>query len=143
MDSISLDRRTKIYFDIHNKIIGRKPTKSNLRHTGSDNSLYIGMSNNEIMSGVIKKIFSCSSVNDYKNKEYTMNAYGINVHVSTNINKDGQLQIKICGNGTMYLILSNYKKFFNRVNEQELILFVDFKNNKIYFKEEGLLWVYI
>ncbi|HOA81832.1 MAG TPA: hypothetical protein PKK61_12340 [Defluviitaleaceae bacterium] len=140
MDRISLDGRTKIYFDLRKKIIGRKPTRSNLKINGSDNSLYIGMNTKPAITGIIKEMFSYNSIEEFKDNTYFMYSYVSLVTVNTNINNDGQLQIKICGNGTIRSILDSYRqKITEPIFEDELILLVDFSSKKIYFEKEVLL----
>jgi len=136
MDSISLDKRTKIFFSVNDKMIGRIPTKSNLKRNGSDNSLYLGMSNNELIQALIKKIFSYSDIEEFNNKNFEMRSYGHLFEVITNINNEGQLQLKIGGNGTMHSIFVSYQMFKEKnINLDEIIILVDFKNNVVEIKE--------
>ena len=46
MLSLDLSKGTTIYYDIESKIIGRKPSPSNLKEQGSDNSIYLGIVGN-------------------------------------------------------------------------------------------------
>ena len=59
------------------------------------------MNTKPAITGIIKEMFSYNSIEEFKDNTYFMYSYGSLVTVNTNINNDGQLQIKICGNGTI------------------------------------------
>lgn len=136
MDIISLDKKTKVFFDIDNKIIGRVPTKSNLKKNGSDNSLYFGTYKNIIMNSILKAFFSYANITEFGKKVFEMKSYGQDLNVETNINNEGQLQIKVGKNGTMYSLFVSYQMSIEeRVDSSDVIILVNFNENTIFFKK--------
>lgn len=129
--------KVDLYYEIDNKTIGRMPSNSNLKTNGSDNSLYLGMKKNEQLCDIICKIFKYSSIDEFDGKEFDMKSYGgIDVMVSTNINNDGQIQIRINKNGMMRDI---YTEFLleqeDDIQPQDVIIVVDFINMNVRIKK--------
>lgn len=136
MESLALNKNTNIYFDYEKKIIGRVPTPSNLKENGSDNSLYMGLKNNDKSAGLICNLFSINKIDDFSNRTFYMNYYDEFIELQTNINHDGQLQFKVVGNGKMHNMISKYEKIVkNKVNTDNIIIFLNFEDNEIYFSE--------
>ena len=100
MMSVLKIKNFEFYYEIENKTIGRKPSNSNLLASGSDNSLYFGMTSNEQIADILCKIFGYKDISEFHNKNFNMTSHGgIAVTVTTNINAEGQMQIKINKNG--------------------------------------------
>lgn len=133
MKILELGRGTEIFYDPELKIIGRKPTISNLKKTGSDNSLYMGLINNKKSVDLITHIMGLSSIDDFNDKSIWMGFYGENVEVQCNINHEGQLQYKIVGNGKMAELLEKYENNIGSIERDKLLLMLDFLNNEIFF----------
>lgn len=135
MNSLNLGKGAIIYYDIEGKIIGRKPSISNLKEHGSDNSLYFGIVGN-YSDDILCSIFDIDKIEDFSSRNYKMNFYGFEVDISCNINKEGQIQIKVNGSGHMFRLLSKYKENINPINDiDNLLILFDFKYNEIYFNE--------
>lgn len=135
MNKIDLGRGTIIYYDIESKIIGRKPTVSNLKEYGSDNSLYMGLIEKKSQN-IICSIFNVENIDDFSNKKYNMNFYGEEIEVECNINKEGQLQLKVPGEGHMYYLLSKYERNVKEIeNKDNLVILLDFEKMEILFDE--------
>ena len=70
----------KVFFDTKNKIIGRKPTKSNILETcGSDNDIYLCNITQLEVIDKIKEIIGIDNINDFNGNKVTMNFYGNDV----------------------------------------------------------------
>lgn len=135
MKSLKLDKNTIIYYDIESKTIGRKPSPSNLKEKGSDNSVYLGIVGN-YLDKILCSIFEVKNISEFSLKDYKMNFYGNEVDISCNINKNGQIQIKVNSEGHMYKLLSKYKNNINpEINENNLLILFDFANKEIFFNE--------
>lgn len=135
MNKRDLGKGVIIYYDVENKIIGRKPTNSNLIEHGSDNSIYLGLVGNSF-NEVICSIFNLDDINDFTNKNYIMSFYGDDVQVNCNINDNKQLQLKVVGDGHIFKLLSKYEKNINKItNFDKLLIFFDFLNMEIFFEE--------
>ena len=135
MNTLLLNKGVKIIYDLESKIIGRHPTDSNLLEFGSDNSLYMGLNNNIDSVELICQIMNLNSIDEFNSKSIMMNFYGESVEVQCNINHDGHLQYKIVGNGKMFELLTKYEKINGPVNQNKLLIMMDFSNNEIYFEE--------
>lgn len=122
-----------VYYEIENMTIGRKPSKSNLKEHGSDNSLYIGLKTNEQISDMLCKMFNYKDILEFHDKSFQMKSHGgIEVLVTTNINKDGQLQIKINKNGMMHEIYNEFLlDSMEDINPNDIIIVVDFKKMNV------------
>lgn len=129
--------KTNIIIDSFNKIIGRKPTASNLKKNGSDNSLYFGMIDDVFRTITITNFFEVENVNDLKFKKFDFVSYDKKIQVTTRINDYGQLQIRLEKNGTMYKLLNLYLKEINAKDYdlKKLFIILDFKSFIIYFQE--------
>lgn len=135
MVSLDLSKGTTIYYDIESKIIGRKPSPSNLKEQGSDNSIYLGIVGN-YSDEILCSIFEIEDINEFSSRDYKMNFYGNEVDISCNINNGKQIQIKVNGDGHMYKLLSKYKNNINpNVDENNILILFDFNKEEIYFNE--------
>lgn len=127
---VMLNSKTIFYCDVANKKICRKPSKSNLKKVGSDNSLYFGIKDESIMYDLIKNILNVDD-NEF-NRKFKMKAYNQIIDVETNLNKQNQVQVKIIGDGKMAYIFDLYQiKQMNQINPDNIFFCIDFKNNEI------------
>jgi hypothetical protein len=125
------------FFDEKNKVIGRVPTLSNLKIQGSDNSLYFGSIDNFEVASVFCDIFEIKNITEFDKKSYMMDLNGFKYKILTNINNDGQIQIKVCGDGSIADLFAKYQVFQGYHHGQtESVLFFDFLNMTIYFREK-------
>lgn len=135
MKSLELNNNLSIYYDTDLKIIGRIPTNSNINESRSDNSLYMGLITNDEIKRIICDIFDIKKIYDFNNKSYIMRFYDEDIRIESNINGDGQIQLKIVGNGQMNYM---YKKFIdlnNDLYDKKIAIFLDFKNKEVFFEE--------
>ena len=123
--------------DTEKKVIARRPTKSNLKITGSDNSLYFGTINDGPAVKTICKILSIPSLKKFKeNVQFKMQSGSFVVNMKTNVNKDGQIQFKIEKDGLLYLLFEEWclmKGLLESEVIDNLIIVFDFKNMEIRF----------
>lgn len=135
MNKLVLSKQVTVYHNIEKALIGRIPTKSNLKNSGSDNSLYFGTIANENMIMILCDVFHLRDLSAFGNRQYIFKAYGKNVSVKTNINNDGQIQFKFDSDGTMGNMFYDYLFFsMHKVDPDEVILVLDFNNKIVYFE---------
>lgn len=140
VEKYCLNKNSVYYYDIEEKTIARFPSKSNLKSNGSDNSLYFGNKDNEIVQKVFCSIFGANTIDDISGIKYKMTCFGDKVDVETNINADGQVQIKILKNGSMYKITNNYMlNEMRAIDFTKMLIVVDFNKNEIRFKDPNEL----
>ncbi len=123
-------RNNDIYYSIRGRTLGRAPSKSNIKPTCSDNSLYFGMITDEKITSIICEMFGLNNINEFSGKRERFVYQDFSVWVSTNINKQGQIQIKIEGNGSMYKLLTMFKAK-REIDINRVVFFVEFNNKKI------------
>lgn len=130
------------YYDPNEKLLGRVPTKSNLKMVGSDNSLFYGIATNKETSSMILKIFNAAKIEDISNNFFTMSFIDNSFYkVETNINNDKQVQIKIRRldgtiNGVIKELYEKYKVCeLTNISADKLVLFLDFSVNEIFFEK--------
>ena len=136
LKSFSLSKNNVFYYDVEKKTIGRFPSKSNLLSHGSDNSLYFGMTKNKDIVNVFCNFFEVKNISEIHSLNYDMKCGEEDVNVVVNINKEGQIQIKIMKDGTMARLADNYA--FSKMTNfdfSKLLLVVDFLNKEIRFKD--------
>lgn len=138
METLILGKGTKIFYDLESKIIGRHPTNSNILESGSDNSLYMGLNNNQDSVDLICEIMNIDNIEEFRDKSYIMGFYGDTVEVQCNVNNDGQLQYKIVGNGKMFELLTKYERNIGIINRDRLLIMMDFYNHEIFFEESDV-----
>ena len=138
----SLNKNNTYYYDLDNKCIARFPSKSNLLPNGSDNSLYFGNKNNECVQSIFCSLFEVDSIDKINGKHYKMKCIDEKVDLETNINADGQVQLKIMKNGTMFRLANNYSLIeMKKWDFTKMLLVVDFANNEIRFKNPKELYL--
>lgn len=140
LKSFSLSTKTLFYYDCEKQTIARFPSNSNLLMKGSDNSLYFGMKSNEIVKKILCDFFNVKNIDQINGLNFDMSSGGEIVNVIVNINADGQIQIKICKDGTIGRLASNYA--FNEMIDYDftkMLLVVDFKHKEIRFKNPNEL----
>ena len=133
--SYNFSKQGYFYYDLEKKTIGRFPTKSNLFPHGSDNSLYFGMISNEEICNIFCKLFDVKKVEDFSGKNYDMKCGYDDVNVICNVNAQGQIQIKLAKDGTMFRLTSNYA--FDVMKEfdfTKMIIVIDFIKKEVRFK---------
>lgn len=133
---VMLNSKTIFYCDVTNKKICRKPSNSNLKQVGSDNSLYFGIKDESIMYDLLKNILSVDDNNF--NQKFKMKAYNQYIDVETNLNKQNQVQVKIIGDGKMANIFDMYQiKQMSPINPENIYFCIDFKHNEITILNES------
>jgi hypothetical protein len=135
LKSCSLSRNRAFYYDTDAKTIARFPSKSNLLPNGSDNSLYFGMRNNEEIAAIFCKLFDVDDISKVSGLNFDMKCGDETVNVVVNLNKEGQVQIKIMKNGTISRLTTNYS--FSEMKEfdfTKMLLVIDFKKKEIRFR---------
>lgn len=133
---VILNNKTIFFCDLNNKKICRKPSNSNMKQIGSDNSLYFGIKDESIMYDLIKGILNVDD--DHFNQKYIMKAYNQNVEVETNLNKQNQVQVKINGDGKMATLFNIYQiKLMETINPENVYICVDFNLKEISFIQES------
>lgn len=140
LKSFNLSNKTLFYYDCEKQTIARFPSKSNLLMKGSDNSLYFGLKTNETVSKILCEFFHVKNINQINGLNFDMSSGGEIVNVIININAEGQIQIKICKDGTIGRLTSNYA--FNEMIDYDftnMLLVVDFKHREIRFKDPNEL----
>lgn len=128
------------YYDIEKQTVARFPTNSNLKLIGSDNSLFFGTTKDINVYNLFANFFKVKRIEDLSGKKYSMNCTGEDVDVVLNINKEGQIQVKICKDGTMGRLANKY--MFDKMEEidfTKMLIVVDFLNNEIRFKDPNTL----
>ena len=128
------------YYDLENKTVARFPTKSNIKPHGSDNSLYFGMVGNKEVESIFCKLFDVKTITNVSNKNFDMQCGDETVNVVCNLNAEGQIQVKIMKDGTMFRLTNNYS--FDRMKEYDftkMLIVVDFLNKQIRFKDPNEL----
>ena len=119
-------KNREIFYDIENKIIGRSPTNSNMRAFGSDNSIYLCSNHSEFFENVLA--ITNSNIDTFK-KEWNFKYKDHDFPVSTNINNEGQVQIKVEGDGQIFKLLHLFNK--QRYKSNEYLILFDFSKEII------------
>ncbi len=135
-----LSGNTCFYYDLERRTIARFPTKSNIKPHGSDNSLYFGMVGNKELENIFCSLFDVKHISNISNKNFDMQCGDEVVNVVCNLNAEGQIQIKIMKDGTMFRLTTNYS--FDRMKEfdfTQMLIVVDFLNKQIRFKDPNEL----
>lgn len=127
----------QVYFDIENRIIGRKPTKSNILETsGSDNDIYLC---NITQLDVMDKIKYITGIDDpinFNGTKITMNFYGTDVEFYFNINPQGRVSFRIIGKNRLYGMVKHVCEIFNiMLDVDNIVLFFDFKKYTVFFED--------
>jgi hypothetical protein len=124
------------YYDLEKKTIARFPTKSNLLLTGSDNSLFFGLKTNKDLCELMATFFDQSNINKIAGLSYDFQVGDLKFNVIININDEGQIQIKIGGNGTMGTLAENYAfSEMKQIDFSKMLIVVDFINKEVRFKD--------
>ncbi len=133
---INLGKKTFVFYNIEARKIGRIPTKSNLKKQGSDNSIYLGLIDNPEIKNIICRIFKIKNIDEFESKKFIMSLNGYKYNILTNINVDGQIQIKVCGDGNIADIFIKYQ-IFNETNleQDHSVMLFDFNRMIIDFVE--------
>lgn len=140
LKSFNLSTRSVFYYDTERKTLARFPSKSNLLPHGSDNSLYFGMKSNDEVSKMFCEFFNVKKIDNINGLNFDMSCGGEIVNVVINLNAEGQIQVKICKDGTMGRLTSNYS--FDEMQEfdfTKMLIVVDFMHKEIRFKNPNEL----
>jgi hypothetical protein len=136
LESCSLSKNRIFYYDIEGKIVARTPSKSNLLEYGSDNSLYFGMKSNSEICEIFCKIFNVKKIEEINGLNFDMKCGSEVANVVLNLNKEGQIQVKIMKNGTINHLSSAFS--FDEMEEfdfTKMLLVIDFEKKEIRFKD--------
>ncbi len=124
------------YYDTEKQTIARFPTKSNLLLNGSDNSLFFGLTSDATLCKLMCEFFGVSRIKEISGLSYEMSCGGEMVDVVVNVNAEGQIQIKLCKNGTMGRLSSNYAfEEMREIDFTQWLIVIDFKHKEIRFKD--------
>lgn len=124
------------YYDVEAQTIARFPTKSNLRLSGSDNSLFFGLTSDANLCDLLCEFFSVSKIENISTLTYKMKCGKETVDVALNVNAEGQIQVKVCKNGTMGRLASNYAfEEMKEIDFTQWLIVVDFARKEIRFKD--------
>lgn len=130
------------YYDIERQTIARFPTNSNLLLKGSDNSLFFGMKSDDKLCKLFSEFFRVPKIDDIKGLNFDMK-FGSSdefVNVQVNLNAQGQIQIKICKDGTMGKLAEDYSFIkMKQFDFAKMLIVVDFQNKEIRFKDPNEL----
>lgn len=136
MESYKLKSKIVFYYDFNNQTIARIPTKSNLKYKGSDNSLYFGTISNIGSKEIFCELLRKKSIDKINGLNMKMMGYGIPVDVNFNINKEGQIQIKVMHDGMMRKLFEKFQLTIKEsIEESKVLIVIDFKNFDIRFKK--------
>jgi MoxR-like ATPase len=124
LKKLELNHDVEYYYDTGEKIIARYPTASNLKQSGADNSLYLGMIGNKQTQKAICKIFEKKDISEIKGLKFQTSSNNGKFNTELNINAEGQIQINV-GKNEMC-------KFYGLSQEQNNLVVIDFKNNVAY-----------
>ena len=140
LKTCSLSKKIFFYYDMEKQTIARFPSKSNLLSRGSDNSLYFGITSNDYVSKLLCDFFNVTSIDKINGLNFDMDSGGELVNVVINLNAEGQIQIKICKDGTMGRLAANYAfKEMKEFDFTKMLLVVDFQGKEIRFKDPNEL----
>lgn len=127
----------KVYFDVENKVVGRKPTKSNVLEThGSDNDIYLCNVSQIDVIDKLKNIIGFDDVNNYNGKRIMMNFYGLDVEIIFNINSQGRVSFRLTGRNRLYGMIKYVNETLNfDLDTENIAIMFDFVKYNIYFCE--------
>lgn len=125
----------QVYFDEENRIIGRKPTKSNMLETsGSDNDIYLCNKSQVDVVNKIKRIIGISNLEDFNKTKIAMNFYGTDLEFIFNINSQGRISFRITGKNRLYGMIQYLNDIFDiTLDVDNILLFFNFDNNTVFF----------
>lgn len=129
-----------IFYNLENKILGRIPTPSNIDTTKSDNSLYFGIlgaTRGGLPSNVFEEIMGINQ-DDFSNHQFNMVWNNESVVLHTNLNDQGQLQMKVWQGSVKSMVakmVANYMEDNNMSSFAGYGIFIDFNKSKISCKK--------
>lgn len=126
----------QVFFDEENKIIGRKPTKSNIMESsGSDNDIYLCNITQTDIIEKIKKIINIDDINDFNGKKVLMNFYGSDVEFMFNINSQGRISFRIAGKKKLFGMVKYVNEIFKiQLDLDNIVIMFDFNKYIIFFE---------
>lgn len=127
----------QIYINESCKIIGRKPTKSNIISTaGSDNDIYLCNITQLDVINKLKKIMDVEDIINYNKTHITMSFYGIDLEFIFNINNQGRVSFRILGKNRLYGMLEYINQAFNiNLDLENTAIMFNFEKYTIYFED--------
>ncbi len=147
MDKINLrGSNNYIFYDLENKIIGRKLTKSNLLENGSDNSLYFGSGNNNI-DAILSKVCGTDDLKKIVGTKYKLKVGDIFVEFVFNINACGQRQFKMLNDssrkrGRLYRTFDYYRTYNKlELSKNDIVFLLDLKKSELLIMQNDDLLV--
>lgn len=126
--------RFELYYDVDKRVLGRKPTRLNIAFDSPDNSLYFGIKESlpkEFSISVVEKITGIS-INDFVDFSFKMRWNNEPVTLETNINRQGQLQLKIIYRGYKSGVSIIANEFLKQSKGKKYGIFIDFANSEVY-----------
>jgi len=126
----------QVFFDVENKIIGRKPTKSNIIETsGSDNDIYLCNVTQIDVIDKIKNIIGFEDIIKSNGNRLLMNFYGTDVEFIFNINPQGRVSFRIIGKNRLFGMVKHVNDIFNiQLDIENIVIMFDFNKNTIFFE---------
>lgn len=126
----------QVFFDEANKVLGRKPTKSNIMQTsGSDNDIYLCNITQLDVIEKIKNIMGIEDVLEFNGNRVTMNFYGTDVDFIFNINAQGRISFRITGKNRLYGMVKHVSEVFGiQLDLENLVIMFDFDKYAIFFE---------
>ena len=104
--------------------------------SGSDNSLFFGLTSDANLCDLLCEFFSVSKIENISTLTYKMKCGKETVDVALNVNAEGQIQVKVCKNGTMGRLASNYAfEEMKEIDFTQWLIVVDFARKEIRFKD--------
>ena len=135
----------QVFFDLENKILGRKPTKSNILETsGSDNDIYLCNKSQLDVVEKLKDIIGFDDINNFNGKKILMNFYGTDIEFIFNINPQGRVSFRIIGKNRLYGMVKHVNEIFNiQLDIENIVIMFDFNKYTIFFENYDKIYTII
>jgi len=126
----------QVFFDVNNKIIGRKPTKSNIIETsGSDNDIYLCNIKQLEVIDKIRNIVGFDNIIDFNGNRILMNFYGTDVEFIFNINPQGRVSFRLVAKNRLFGMVKHVNDIFNiQLDINNIVIMFDFNKYIIFFE---------
>lgn len=132
----------QVFFDVDNRLIGRKPTKSNIIETsGSDNDIYLCNVMQIDIVEKIKKIIGVDDIINFKGNRFVMNFYGTDVEFIFNVNSQGRISFRIIGKNRLFGLIKHVNEIFDiQLDIENIVIMFDFNKNTVYFEKYDIIY---